>query len=587
MTTTRKPGNAALATDAMRRRLLIVIIALTALALPACAAPDAGSGNNPGNGNANGSDADSRSGGAFRRIWADPPTLDPHLVSDTLSAGIINEVFSGLVAVNTDLRIAPDLAESWAISDDGRTYTFTIRPNARFQDGRPVTAADFVYSLNRAASAELASPVAATYLGDIVGAMDAIQGDNPGVNPGSGPGISGVTAPDERTLRIAIDAPKSYFIAKLTYPAAFVIDPNDAASENDTALENNPASGPDWLRSPNATGPFRLDEYRPGQQLTLTRNEHYRPQPPHLDRVEMNLAGAAADALALYQAGQIDLADVDPADLERLQRPDEPLSQELHFGPPGFRVEYIGMNVHEPPFDDADFRHAMNLAVDKTAIIAEAFGGRRAPAYGVLPPGFPAHNPDLTGLRYDPERARQLLAGSRYADPDGRPPIALTVRADDPGAAPAEYQQLAELWRQNLGVSVELRPLEWNAYVDALYRQRFQSFALGWTADYPDPQNFLDVLFHSGSDANFTGYANPEVDALLEKARTAPDFAERTALYQEAERRIVNDAPWVPLWFGRKREISGEQAILLKPYVQGYTLTPMLLPKLRYVHFSR
>lgn len=554
--TIRPPDNAAAPVANPLRRLplavIILIIALTAPAVTACAGPD----------------ADNRSGGAFRRIWADPPTLDPHLVSDTLSAGIIYEVFSGLVSVNTDLQIAPDLAESWAISDDSTTYTFTIRPNARFQDGRPVTAADFVYSLNRAASAELASPVAATYLGDIVGATDAIQGNSPG-------SISGVTALDERTLRIAIDAPKSYFIAKLTYPAAFVVD------------RNATASGPDWFRNPNGTGPFRLDEYSPGQRLTLARNEHYLPQPPHLDGVELNLAGEAADALALYQADAIDLADVHGAALERLQNPDEPLSQELRFGPPGFRVEYIGMNVNAPPFDDANFRYAMNLAVDRAAIIEEVFGGRRAPAYGILPPGFPAYNPDLAGRPYDPERARRRLADSRYADPDTRPAITLTVRAASDGAAPAEYQMLADQWRQNLGVSVELRPMEWDAYLDALYRQRFQSFALGWTADYPDPQNFLDILFHSGSAVNLTGYANPEVDALLEKARVAPQFAERRALYNDAERRIVNDAPWVPLWFGRKRELSGEQAILLKPYVQGYALTPMLLPKLRYVHFVR
>ena len=538
-------GSAGAIPAACRILLIAAIIALTALALAACGGSD-----NAGDlGNAD----DDRSGGAFRRIWADPPTLDPHLVADTVSAGIVYEVFSGLVAVNTDLAIVPDLAESWTISADGAVYTFKLRPNARFHDGRPVTAADFVYSINRATSAELDSPVAATYLGD----------------------ISGVTAPDERTLRIAIDAPKSYFIAKLTYPTAFVVD-----------RENLPSDAVPF-RSPNGTGPFRLSEYTPGQQLTLTRNEHYLPTPPHLDRIELNLAGDAADALALYRAGEIDLADVDGADLPGLQADGEPLASELHFGPPGFRVEYIGMNVDEPPFDDADFRYAMNLAVDKSAITEQVFGGLRQPADGILPPGFPGHNPDLTGLPYDPERAQTLLAGSRYADPDTRPAITLTVRADDDGMAPAEYRQLAEQWRQNLGVAVDLQPMEWGAYVDALYRQRFQSFALGWTADYPDPQNFLDILFHSDSDANFTGYANPQVDALLEAAQVSPDADDRIAMYRQAEQLIVNDAPWAPLWFGRKREISGEQVILLKPYVQGYALTPMVLPKLRYVSISR
>ena len=549
--TGRQRGKDVTAADAGRRPLLVaIIIALTALAvaalaLTACAGPadDAGAP----------APADDRGGGAFRRIWADPPTLDPHLVADTVSAGVVYEVFSGLVAVNTDLQIVPDLAESWTISADGMVYTFKIRPNTRFHDGRPVTAADFVYSINRATGDALDSPVAATYLGD----------------------IASVTAPDDRTLRIAIDAPKSYFIAKLTYPTAFVVD------------RDNPPSDAAPFRSPNGTGPFRLAEYTPGQQLTLTRNEHYLPTPPHLDRVELNLAGGTADALALYRAGQIDLADVDGADLPGLQAAGEPLASELHFGPPGFRVEYIGMNVDEPPFDDADFRYAMNLAVDKAAITERVFGGLRQPADGILPPGFPGHNPDLTGLPYDPERARRLLAESQYANPDTRPSITLTVRADDDGTAPAEYRRLAAMWQQNLGVAVALQPMEWSAYVDALYRQRFQSFALGWTADYPDPQNFLDILFHSDSDANFTGYANPQVDALLESAQVSPDADDRIAQYRQAEQLIVNDAPWAPLWFGRKREISGEQVILLKPYVQGYALTPMLLPKLRYVHLTR
>ena len=543
----RKIGNGIVrAIPAACRPLLIVgIIALTAMALAACAGPTDNAGDP--------APADDRSGGAFRRIWADPPTLDPHLVADTVSAGVVYEVFSGLVAVNTDLAIVPDLAESWTISADGTVYTFKIRPNARFHDGRPVTAADFVYSINRATSAELDSPVAPTYLGD----------------------ISEVTAPDERTLRIAIDAPKSYFIAKLTYPTAFVVD------------RDNPPSDVMPFRSPNATGPFRLSEYTPGQQLTLTRNEHYLPTPPHLDRVELNLAGDGADALALYRAGAIDLADVDGAALPGLQADGEPLASELHFGPPGFRVEYIGMNVDTPPFDDADFRYAMNLAVDKAAITEGVFGGLRQPADGILPPGFPGHNPDLAGLPYNPERARRLLAESQYANPDTRPAITLTVRADDDGMAPAEYRQLAEQWRQHLGVAVELQPMEWGVYVDALYRQRFQSFALGWTADYPDPQNFLDILFHSDSDANFTGYANPQVDALLEAARVAPAMDDRIASYRQAEQLLVDAAPWAPLWFGRKREISGEQVILLKPYVQGYALTPMVLPKLRYVSISR
>ena len=154
--------------------------------------------------------------GVFRRLWADPPTLDPHLTSDTTSAGIVVEVFSGLVALNINLELVPDIAESWAI-DGGVVYTFKIRSDARFHNGKPVTASDFKWSIERAADPKTASPVADTYLNDIVGAMDYIEG--------KASEISGLRVIDDLTLQITIDAPKAYFLAKLTYPTAYVPGP--------------------------------------------------------------------------------------------------------------------------------------------------------------------------------------------------------------------------------------------------------------------------------------------------------------------------------------------------------------------------
>lgn len=512
------------------------------------------------------SGGDTPLGGTLRRPWADPPTLDPHLVGDTVSAGIVVEVFSGLVKMSTDLQIEPDIAESWEISEDGTVYTFKIRGNARFHDGKTVTAHDFVYSLNRAANPETASPVSDTYLGDIAGMNE--------VSEGRASKVAGVRAVDDRTLEITIDSPKVYFLSKLTYPTAFVVDENDVER------------GPAWANHPNGTGPFKLAEYIIGERLVLERNDDFYMEPAKLDRVVMNLTGG--QAIAMYENDEIDMMDVSLPDLERLRNPNEPLSKELTVAPPGFRVEYIGFDLEKPPFDDVDFRRAMNMAIDKETITEIVLLGLRTPAYGALPIGFPGHDPDLEGLHFDPEQARRFLEQSKYADPDTRPRIVLTLRSTG-GAIGPEFETLIEMWRQNLGVEVEIQQVEWAAYLQDLYsdERKYQSFSIGWTADYPDPQNFLDILFHSASNSNFTGYSNPEFDRLLEQARVEQEERKRINLYRQAERYLVNDAPWLPLWYGRKLDLFGDQFVLLKPYVKGYVPTPMILPKLRHVYIDR
>ncbi len=545
-------------------KLCLVSIALSVLAAAACSQPpDAGEIEPSAVEPAPAEDAPS--GGTLRRPWADPPTLDPHLVGDTVSAGVVIELFSGLATITPDLQIAPDIAESWEISGGGTVYTFNIRSNARFHDGRPVTAHDFVYSLNRAVSPATASPVAATYLGDIVGAGDVLDG---GASE-----LAGVRAKDAQTLEITIDSPKVYFLSKLTYPTAFVVD------------RRNVESGPAWTDKPNGTGPFELGEYVIGERLVLERNDDFYMEPAKLDQVVMNLAGG--QAIAMYENDEIDIMDLELPDLERLLGSDDPLSEEMRIAPPGFRVEYIGFDLDEPPFDDVNFRKAMNMAVNKEVITEEVLLGLRTPAYGVLPPGFPGHNPDVQGLRFDPEQARRFLERSRYADPDTRPRVTLTLRSAG-GAIGPEFETVIEMWRQNLGVEVEIQQVEWAAYIQDLYSEdsKYQSFSIGWTADYPDPQNFLDILFHTASNSNFIGYSNPEVDSILEQARVEQDPQRRTALYREAEETIVNDAPWVPLWYGRKIDLFGDQHLLVKPRVKGYVLTPMLVPKLRHVYIE-
>ncbi len=492
--------------------------------------------------------------GVFRRLWADPPTLDPHLTSDTTSAGIVVEVFSGLVALDTDLQLVPDIAESWTI-EDGVVYTFTLRANAKFHNDKPVTADDFKWSLERAANPKTASPVADTYLNDIVGAMDYIDGKTTA--------ISGIRVVDDRTLQITIDAPKAYFLAKLTYPTAHVLD-----------RETVEAGGRSWwVSNPVGTGAFKLAEYRIGERIVLERNEDYYKDLAQVESVYMNLAGG--QAMAMYENDEIDITGVGLFDLERVLDPEEELNRELIIAPPGFSVSYIGFNTTMPPFDDPSFRKALNHAVDKELIAAEVLSELVQPAYSILPPGFPGYTDDIVGLRHDPELARKLLEESPYADPETRPRIVVTVPGTG-GTIGLDLEVILEMWKQELGVEVEIQQVEWATYLEDLDEQKFQAFAgLGWEADYPDPQDFLDILFHSKSGINHGGYSNSDVDRVLERARVEPDVLKRISLYHEAEQLIISDAAWVPMWF------TGERYALVKPNVKGYAMTPMIVPKLK------
>ena len=189
------------------------------------------------------------------RLWNDPPTLDPHVAGDTTSAAIIVEVFGGLVTIDPNLEIVPDLAEAWDIGGDGRSYTFRLRKGASFHNGKPVTAHAFKWSLERAADPATESPVADTYLGDIVGFRQKLKGQ--------AQDISGVRVIDDHSLAITIDAPKAYLLSKLTYPTAFVVD------------QDNVMTSRRWYMKPNGTGPFSLDQYIPQDVLVLKRNQAY------------------------------------------------------------------------------------------------------------------------------------------------------------------------------------------------------------------------------------------------------------------------------------------------------------------------
>ena len=501
-------------------------------------------------------------GGTLVRLFADPPTLDPHLMGDVTSSVIGGEVFGGLVTLSLDYQPVLDLAETCSITEDGLVYTFVLRENAKFHDGRPVTAQDVKWSIERAADPDTLSHTAETYLGDIVGVTDKLEGN--------ASEISGVRVVDDRTIEFTIDAPKSYFLAKLSYPTAYVVDREQVTADGS------------WLENPNGTGPFKLATYDIGELIILERNEFYHLGPPHIESVRMILSGGSA--MIMYENDEIHLTGVGLDDLPRLLEPSDPLNPQLHRSPQDFDVFYIGLNVAEPPFDDPKVRQALNYAIDLQSIAENVLDGRVSPATGVIPPGFPAHTENLRSYHYNPELARELLADSTYADAQASgdfPRVTLTISGSFGAAIPTYLEVILEQWRQELGIEVDIQQTEWATFLQDVNDKKYQMFSLGWIADYPDPQNFLDVLLHSESQSNHTNYSNPEVDRLLEEARTERDRDRRFELYNQVEQMILDDAPWVWTWF------SGEGYALIKPEVSDYFLLQMSIPKYRYVYFNQ
>ena len=499
-------------------------------------------------------------GGRFVRLYVDPPSLDPHLTTDATSAQVIVEVFGGLVTIDRNLDVVPDLAESWDISADGRVYTFRIRPDAVFHDGKPVTAEDVRWSLERVTDPLTEAPNVDQYLGDIVGVDAKLTGDVLE--------ISGVRVINERTIEITIDASKSFFLAKMTYPTAFVLD-----REN---IEANPKN---WFRKPNGTGPFNMTEYKVGETLILSRHDAYHLGPAKVAEVEMILSGGTS--MLMYENDEIDISGVGLADLDRLLESSHSLNAELTRAAPSFSVQYIGLNVNEPPLDDVKVRQALNLAIDKREIATIVLGDQVVPAKGILPPGFPGFSELVSGYEFDPIKAKQLLLESKYGnDLDNLPPITITTPGSFGANVSLDMEVVLAMWEKNLGITTEFQQTEFATFLKDLNKRRFQMFDIGWIADYPDPENFLDILFYSDSSNNHTNYNNPEVDALLEKARVETDETLRFSIYNEVEQTILDDAPWIPLWY------SGERYLLVKPNVHDYLLTPLIIPKLRHVYLT-
>jgi oligopeptide transport system substrate-binding protein len=479
-------------------------------------------------------------GGTYRRpVLHDPATLDPARLRDIYSLAVGQQLFDGLVEFDQTLSITPALAQFWVASRDGLTWTFTLRKGVKFHHGREVTADDVVYSFTR-----LVDPRTRSGGGDL---FMSIQGA-PEFREGRAKQITGLRAVDRYTVRVTLTEAPVPFVSILAVGQAKIV-PRDLVEEQGDAFGTQPVG----------TGPFRFVRWERGKEIVLAANPDYFDGPPRLSRLVFRIfPGQGPDAVfSAFQAGGLEDTPVPVKDYRQIIA--SPDYRYVHR--PIFALRHYGLNTRMKPLDDRRVRQALLLAIHREALVSDIWLGRQTLAKGILPPGTLGFNPKLRGLPYDPTRARELLAQAGYPGGRGIPPLVIwsSARSD-------EILQEHERMRKDLeavGITAEFQyNTDWPSFSKAMQERKLPVFLRAWFGDVPDPENFLAKLFYSSSPFNYMGYANPAVDALLEKARAEPDMARRVEVYRRAEELIVEDAPVIPV-----SHLTYER--LFQPYVKG------------------
>jgi len=485
-----------------------------------------------------------------------PTVFDPAVIGDATSARYAQQVYSGLVTLDRELKVIPDLAESWQVLDGGRTYLFKIRSNARFHSGKQVTAQDVKYSIERAADPELRSEVAGIYLDDIAGLRDRLSGRTRDV--------SGIEVMDSTTLRIRITSPVPYFLAKLTHPTSYVVNRDDIEK-----------GGRLWFLKPDGTGPFKIKGWDVGVVMVLERNDLYYRAPAKTQyMVIWNVGG---NGQTMFEAGDVDVAALGGEQAQQAQAASSPLRSQLSITPE-LGIYYLGFNHKLAPFDDVRARRAFAMAIDRDKILRELMFGTAPKASGVMPIGLPGFDPQLAPVAYDPVRAKALWNEALAAKNLKVESVLFQIS----GYSGVDViQEMAKQWEANLGVKVQLQLVSGNTNRARILSQAGANlFEYGWVADYPDAHNFLDVLFHGTAINNIGAYTNAQFDRLLEEARTEQNEATRTAKYREADRLLLSDVGAIPVYYFRNYW-------LVKPYVKDWFLSAQRVPDFATIRLDR
>jgi len=510
------------------RRLAVLVVC--ALAVGACTG---GGGSSNGNGTP-------RSGGTFRIAMERPRSLDPAQAHTPEEILLADQLFDSLTAYDpTTLAVRPAVAASWTATPDQQHWDFTISPTAKFSNGRPITATDVKYSLERLA--RRGSTATTSFLLEPISGFAAFNDPK-----GTATELAGIKVTAPNLVHFDLDTPLST-LPSLLGNDTFAIVPREAVE----------APSPDFNREPVTSGPFRLKS-RTDDVLHLVLAPGAKA---NVGAVDVHFYGDEPAAYAAFNRKAVDWAPVPP------DRVDEAAEK---YGRSGFApyatVGFYGFNLKSPKFADARFREAILAAIDRTAIVRGIYNSTVQETSSLVPDGIPGSQPNpCSKCAHDPDKARALL---HDAFPTGPPPSIFIDYDED-----TTQEAIAKAMQANLkdvGITADLRPHAYTDYLNFALGGTQELFRLGWggLTAYPTADGFLTPLFLTGSHENVTQFSNPQVDTLLRNGRLEPDEAKRTGLDQQAERLILDQVPVVPIF-----EIETHSVIASR--VRGLQLTAL------------
>ena len=500
-----------------RTRILSLVLLGICAAMTACGGGASPSGNSVLN----------------RAVGQEPESVDPHLARTTQAHDVQRDLFEGLVRYSADGRLEPGVAERWEVSDDGLIYTFYLREAARWSNGEPVVAADFVASFRRLVDPETASFYAQT--------LDVIENTRAIVRGELSPTDLGVAALEARVLQIRLERTTPYFLTLLAHPAAFPINPASLKEHGDQ-----------FARAGNlvSNGAYRFKSWVLGSVLELERNEYYwNDVATSINTVRHHVAEEPSAELFRYRAGELDVTSTIPseafADL-RTERPDEVRVA------PALSVYFFGLNLNHDALGDSEaLREALSLAIDRTTLVEKVVGRGEAPAYAFVPPGVANYQAPDVGYRRATQadrhaRARQLYEAAGYGPEN---PLDIEVRYNTSDTHRRVAIAIQEMWKEVLGFEAELINEEFRVLVANLRAMEItQIFRLSWNGDYNDATAFLS-MFESDNASNMYGYVSEEFDRLMADAARQIDSDRRRLYLEEAERVLLGDFTVIPLYY--------------------------------------
>jgi oligopeptide transport system substrate-binding protein len=495
---------------------------------------------------------------------AEPDNIDPQKASFVNEIGFIMLNYLPLMTFNTDLEPVPGAAESFELSEDGQTFTFNLRPDMTYSDGEPLTAENFEYAWKRLCDPNVAGDYTSIAF-PVVGCEEYYTAFDSGEVTVTDEaelqtlrdGV-GVEAVDENTLTIQLKEPAPYF---LNVAALWV-----GAPVREDLVE---AGGETWWFDPVnyiGNGPFQLTEWEHQSRVRWERNESYVLDAPTFEAIEGVMITEANVAFEAYRADELDIGGVSSEDLATVQE-DEELSAQYEQSS-GSCTFYIGMNNAAPPFDNREVRQAFAQAIDRESLAQDLEQGLALPTQSFIPPGIPGYDESIDLWTFDAAAAKEKLDAAGF---DYNQEIKYTFSSTALGRARAEY--IAAMLQNNLGVTITLDPVDPTVYTSLFKKaaaERPQMFFLGWCADYPDPQNWLSLVFQTGGiSADRLNFSNEQFDQLTQQADLLPvDDPERAELYKQAQVLLVEEAPVAFVYNDTVNSLT-------KPWVTGINRTPL------------